>query len=209
MQWTIAELASEAAATVERLGIEAPNGKVGEVPDVRMLRYYGSLGLLDRPADVRGRTAYYGRRHLLQVIAVKRLQAEGSTLAAAQRRLTGRTDTELEAIARLDEVVRRKQFWATEPVMASAPRSGDAAAPEGVAPVGAAEQMTESAAPGPLLQSPAGVSVGVPLAPGCTVLFTPARPLDDADVAALRDAGRELLATLERRGLVLAERNHA
>ncbi|MFI6869822.1 MerR family transcriptional regulator [Nocardia sp. NPDC050406] len=183
MQWTIAELASEAATAVERLGIEAPNGKVAEVPDVRMLRYYASLGLLDRPADVRGRTAYYDRRHLLQVIAVKRLQAEGATLAAAQRRLTGRTDTELEGIARLDEVKRRKQFWAEEPELASAPPSP---APE----------------PAPAL------SVGVPLAPGCTVLFTPARTLDGDDLAAIRDAGRELLATLERRGLVLAERNH-
>ncbi|MEV6279237.1 MerR family transcriptional regulator [Nocardia sp. NPDC051832] len=179
MQWTIAELASEAAAAVERLGIEAPNGKVGEVPDVRMLRYYGSLGLLDRPAEVRGRTAYYERRHLLQVIAVKRLQAEGATLAEAQRRLTGRVDTELEAIARLDDGKRRKRFWAAEPALDGAP-------------------------PAP---SPAMVSVGVPLAPGCTVLFTPARPLDEADIAALQDAGRELLATLARRGLSTSERN--
>ncbi|MFC7428977.1 MerR family transcriptional regulator [Nocardia tengchongensis] len=176
MQWTIAELASEAAAAVERLGIEAPNGKVGEVPDVRMLRYYGSLGLLDRPAEVRGRTAYYERRHLLQVIAVKRLQAEGETLAQAQRRLIGCTDSELEDIARLDEAGPRKRFWAERPVQRS------------VAPL-------------------AEMSVGVPLAPGCTVLFTPDRTLDADDLAAIQHAGRELLRTLESRGLVTAERN--
>ncbi|MEU0541324.1 MerR family transcriptional regulator [Nocardia sp. NPDC005978] len=180
MQWTIAELASEAAAAVERLGIEAPNGKVGEVPDVRMLRYYGSLGLLDRPADVRGRTAYYERRHLLQVIAVKRLQADGETLAQAQRRLLGCTDAELETIARLDEVKQRKRFWAQAPDLHSAPVSAPA---------------------------PAEMSVGVHLAPGCTVLFTPERTLDAADLAAIRAAGRELLHTLERRGIVAAERN--
>ena len=47
------------------------NGQVRDVPDRRTIRYYTTLGLLDRPAEMRGRTALYGQRHLLQLVAVE------------------------------------------------------------------------------------------------------------------------------------------
>src|ERR1043165_8934989 len=82
-QWTLPELVAEVAARIAAL--PAPkNGQVRAVPDERTIRYYGTLGLLDRPAAMRGRTALYGRRHLAQVVAIKRLQAIGRTLAEIQ-----------------------------------------------------------------------------------------------------------------------------
>ena len=63
--WRIDELAERAAAALVGTDAPAASGRVTPVPDRRMLRYYTTLGLLDRP-EVRGRVAYYGRRHLLQ-----------------------------------------------------------------------------------------------------------------------------------------------
>ena len=144
VRWNIAEL----GAAVERsLAVDyggARNGQVRDVPDARTIRYYASLGLVDAPAEMRGRTAFYGRRHLLQVVAVKRLQAAGKALVEVQQQLVGLTDAALEAIAKLpagieqpDAEESRKEstaplapapvaFWATTPapVTAPAPQSG-------------------------------------------------------------------------------------
>ena len=80
--WTLAELAAEVAAALR--DVEPANGQVRAVPDERALRYYTTLGLLDRPAAMRGRTALYGPRHLLQLVAIKRRQAQGRSLAEIQ-----------------------------------------------------------------------------------------------------------------------------
>ncbi len=93
----------ELTATVEELlrahglsGVQR-DGRVSSVPDARTIRYYGSLGLVDRPAVV-GRQARYGRRHVLQLLAIKALQGEGLPLGEVQARLYGRSDAELERI---------------------------------------------------------------------------------------------------------------
>jgi len=112
--WTLEELTAQAALA---LGSGAPlqaSGRVREIPDERTIRYYTTSGLLDRPAELRGRTAYYGRRHLLQLVAVKRLQAKGLALAEIQQRLYGATNATLERAAQLgkpDEEPPRRAFW--------------------------------------------------------------------------------------------------
>ncbi|GII76089.1 hypothetical protein Sru01_10710 [Sphaerisporangium rufum] len=98
--WTIAELAEHAAATLRR---DAPpaSGRVREVPNERLIRWYTTIGLLDPPLTRRGRVALYGRRHLLQLVAIKRRQAEGRSIAEIQAELAGATDSGLAAVARL------------------------------------------------------------------------------------------------------------
>src|SRR5580700_2346545 len=88
--WTIDELGERVRAALGGPGYEGvPSGRVRDVPDLRTIRYYTTLGLLDRPAAMRGRTALYGARHLLQLVAIKRLQADGRTVAQAQAELFG------------------------------------------------------------------------------------------------------------------------
>lgn len=99
--WTIGELA-ERAADALRPGLQRANGRIREVPGERLIRWYTTIGLVDPPLTRRGRLAQYGRRHLLQVVAVKRLQAEGHSIAEIQTRLTGATDAMLEVTAHLD-----------------------------------------------------------------------------------------------------------
>jgi DNA-binding transcriptional MerR regulator len=100
-RWNLDELAErvDAALAVGYRG--QPSGRVRAVPDRRAIRWYTTIGLIDRPVAYRGRTALYGPRHLLQLVAVKRLQAKGLPLVAIQQELAGATDTQLARVAHL------------------------------------------------------------------------------------------------------------
>jgi DNA-binding transcriptional MerR regulator len=101
--WTIGELAEHAARAL-RAGAPAPvNGRVRDVPGARLIRWYMTIGLVDPPLTRRGRIAQYGRRHLLQLVAIKRLQAAGHSIAQIQAALTGATNRMLEAAALLTD----------------------------------------------------------------------------------------------------------
>ncbi|MFC6531081.1 MerR family transcriptional regulator [Nonomuraea rubra] len=100
--WTIGELAEHAARALRAGAPSPPNGRVRDVPGERLIRWYTTIGLVDPPLTRRGRVARYGRRHLLQLVAVKRLQAAGRSIAEIQAALTGATDRMLEAAAHLE-----------------------------------------------------------------------------------------------------------
>ena len=97
--WTIDELSGRVALALRAGYAGVPSGRVRDVPDLRTIRYYTTIGLLDRPAAMQGRTALYGHRHLLQLVAIKRLQARGLSLAAVQERVIGLSNTALGRIA--------------------------------------------------------------------------------------------------------------
>lgn len=101
MEWTIGELAERASAALTPTA--QLNGRVRDMPNERLIRWYSTIGLLDPPSARRGRVAMYGRRHLLQIVAVKRRQSDGRTIAEIQAELAGATDQTLESIARLPE----------------------------------------------------------------------------------------------------------
>jgi hypothetical protein len=182
-QWTIDELAQLVG---EALGADyagQTNGRVREVPDRRTIRWYTTIGLLDRPAAMRGRTALYGRRHLLQLVAVKRLQADGRTIAEVQEALLGAADVTLDELAHLAEL----------PVAPpSAARLASPAAPP------ARFWAARPASPSPN----AALIPGVRLANGVTLVLDGApHPLDAADLTAIADAATALLDVLHERGL--------
>jgi MerR HTH family regulatory protein len=98
--WTIDELAARASAALSVADYPGPpNGRVREMPDRRLIRWYATIGLLDKPAAMRGRTALYGPRHLLQLVAIKRRQAQGRSLAEIQAELVGASDAMLRGVA--------------------------------------------------------------------------------------------------------------
>ena len=79
--WTLDELVSRVAAALNGPAYPgAPNGRVRDLPDRRVVRWYTTTGLVDKPA-MSGRTAIYHPRQLLQIVAVKKLQAQGLSLA--------------------------------------------------------------------------------------------------------------------------------
>ena len=192
--WTQEELVQRVAAALAGPAYPgAPNGRVRDVPDRRTVRWYTTIGLVDRPAGMRGRTALYGPRHLLQIVAVKRLQARGRSIAEIQAELVGATDSTLRRVAAVDDEVlsgpvaegpvesklrRSERFWA-EPAAAATPAAGG----------GVAEGVTARAA----VDLPGGVLLLLPGSPG--------RP-DEEDLRAIRTAAQPLLDLLAERGLL-------
>jgi len=199
-RYTIAELADASAAALDALGIAARNGQVRDRPDVRTIRYYGTLGLVDRPAEMTGRTALYGDRHLLQVLAVKGLQARGATLADVQRTLVGASEPELRAavgpglpgalaaVAGLPPARPGRAFWRTPP------------RPAAPAPTARPARLADDAMPPRLL-------VAVPLAEGASLLIEHADG-GAVDLGALRAAAAPLLAYLTDAGLLPGSPTH-
>ncbi|BCY07854.1 MerR family transcriptional regulator [Actinoplanes sp. L3-i22] len=132
--WTMEELVDRVrtALTAEYSG--APNGRVRDLPDPRSIRWYSTIGLVDRPLGTRGRNALYGPRHLTQIVAIKRLQAAGRTLAEIQAELAGASAEELTELARVPAELlntdgpadppsasERQPFWKAPAAPASPP----------------------------------------------------------------------------------------
>ncbi|HEX4812395.1 MAG TPA: MerR family transcriptional regulator [Nonomuraea sp.] len=206
--WTIGELAAHAARALR--DAPSPNGRVRDVPGERLIRWYTTIGLVDPPLTRRGRIARYGRRHLLQLVAVKRMQAAGHSIAHIQATLTGATDHVLEDAAGMtspppapgmprpssraaveERLERRGRFWAELP--------GRSLAEEGPAP------PDGQAAPPPATAPRAGegaLVLGVRLGDGVRLVFDGARVPSDEDVQAVLAAAGPLLAVLEERELI-------
>jgi DNA-binding transcriptional MerR regulator len=208
--WTLDELARRARHVLAADDVRAPNGRVRELgTDGRAIRWYAMKGLVDRPTIGPGHAARYGPRHLTQLVAVKRLQAQGMTLAEIQRVLAGATDETLGRIADLGEL----EFAAEEELAAADDKSVVAAAAEqpeaAPSPVaaGAVAAAAVSAAPRRFWAAPiavhesaaADVRYLITLTEGVT-LTLPAQP-GAADLAAVREAAAPLLALLADRGL--------
>jgi hypothetical protein len=95
---TLRELVDITSELLGSMRIEQRDGRATARPDARAVRYYISLGLVDRPLGYRGTSALYGERHVLQILASKVLQSKGHTLPAIQQQLLGRDDRALAAL---------------------------------------------------------------------------------------------------------------
>jgi DNA-binding transcriptional MerR regulator len=196
--WTLSGLVAEVARRIAAL--PAPrNGQVRAIPDERTVRYYGTIGLIDRPAAMRGRTALYGKKHVAQVVAIKRLQTMGRSLSEIQQLWPTLDDQTLARMSGIElppvgTPPARPAFWKREPAAVVAP---------------AANADRELAAPGPGRAAPpaasAAVELRVELAPrvvlSLSVDESVAVRLSPADVRALRAAAAPLLAELASRRL--------
>ena len=72
---SLEELSQQVNAWCAEHGIEPASGQVGELVSERNVRYYRTLGLVDAPVDGR-----YTEKHLLQLSAIRLLQAQGLPL---------------------------------------------------------------------------------------------------------------------------------
>lgn len=175
--WTLSELVEEVATRIARL--PAPkNGQVRAVPDERTVRYYQTIGLLGRPVATRGRTSLFGKRHLAQVVAIKRLQTMGRSLAEIQAlwpTLDDDTLTRMSGVALEARARARPDFWRREPI----------------------EIPTPAPTPKPVRGL---IELRIELAPDVTLTVSlPDTGFDSADLGAIRAAAAPLLAELARR----------
>jgi DNA-binding transcriptional MerR regulator len=195
--WTIEQLPDQVAALLADNYEGQSNGRVRELPNGRTIRWYTTIGLVDRPMAMRGRTALYGRRHLLQLAAVKKLQSAGRTIAQIQELLLGATDRRLAELAEIPratvdvvtppaDVKVSANFWksAAHGRQTAAPDTGDDS-------VVSTEHDT--------VAKPVH---GIRLGDSVTVLLDAATRAPDADeLTAIESAAAPLLELLGRMGL--------
>jgi DNA-binding transcriptional MerR regulator len=193
--WTLEELSARVKDAVEAAGLEhQKNGQVSEVPNARTIRYYATIGVLDRPR-LFGRTAMYGQRHLEQIVAIKRLQAEGLPLTEVQKRLLALDDDGLKKLASVPAMQgpaerpapsrREKAFWGAD--------------------VAEAETMAGDKPPRreePPRHEEVPLITGIQLSDGVTLCFPAAGAIDDDDREALRAALQPVVEILRARGLL-------
>jgi len=119
--WTIEELVTEAGRVL--IDEPQPSGRVADLPDLRTIRYYATLGLIDPPRAFEKKKALYDERHLHQLLAIKRMQRGGLALAEIQKQLAGLSEARLRTLAHAEETDRpappppptRERFWARKP----------------------------------------------------------------------------------------------
>ncbi len=124
--------------TVEELGELSERmltgGEPGWRPTPRKIRYYTTLGLIDRPSGPRGKKKSYIPRHLLQLLSIKMLKSEGRSLEEIAEKIDGLCEEELRHLIQLptdwlervlplegpsERRARRRQFWDQIPTRSS------------------------------------------------------------------------------------------
>src|SRR4051812_23633656 len=98
-RFTLDELSARIGERVHEAGLAQGNGQISDRPDARTLRYYTTLGLMDRPVEIRDRRALYTEAHVDQVVAIKRLQAAGHSLSEIQSLLAGLAPAAIRQLA--------------------------------------------------------------------------------------------------------------
>lgn len=200
--WTIDDLVAKVALELSRSGVGQASGRVSGAPSLRTIRYYTTHGLLDRPLSFRGRTALYGHRHLLQLVAIKRLQSRGLSLVEVQERLLGIDDEGLRKIARVSDDLgstvqpsreSHQAFWSEDPTSVEEQKVGRQGKPR--------QSVVDS---GDLRR---GRRIeGVEIYPGVTVLLQDAaREIFDDDIEAIGAAAAPLIKLLRTRKLLVGE----
>lgn len=137
----LSESRTESRLEAERRGSEA------EDINPRLVRYYASQGLLDKPLR-QGREARYVYRHLLQLLVIRRLLMEGYSSTAIAPITSTRANTELEALlqggVQLTVEAANPALAYLNQIKARQPRAMDA------------PPMPPPAAPSPMARSAAG-----------------------------------------------------
>jgi hypothetical protein len=201
--WTLEELEERVAAELggpNYAGVA--NGRIRDVPDLRTIRYYTALGLVDRPLALRNRKGLYGVRHLLQLVAIKRLQARGMSLAAIQECLLGITDAALRQL--VDPRFATPEGRVPSPAPAPMTKARTENVWRGSVPVLAQTSTTSTSAPideERAAQTTAAV-VSVYLGDEMVLSLAPRRPLEQEDVRLIRTVAAPLIEVLKLRELI-------
>ena len=92
------EFARASEEVLSELGIEQKRGTVSLVPDERTIRYYLAEGLIQAADEKQGTASVFTYKHLLQLIAVKKLQAEHLPIRKIRELVTDKDQQQLESL---------------------------------------------------------------------------------------------------------------
>jgi len=91
---SLADVVSLVNAQLDELETRQPSRRAVERVDGRTVRFYTSKGVIE-PPEREGRNAWYSRRHVLALLAVKACQAKGLSLAQISALVRGGSDDSL------------------------------------------------------------------------------------------------------------------
>ncbi len=118
--WTLPDFLAVANSQLDILLPALSDKRTGRSVSVRLLRHLTTLGLIDEPEKA-GRESRYRRRHLLQLLVVRRLMVLGHTTTAIGDQVrameAARLEEMLEGDVRLetDSAVPARQLPARQP----------------------------------------------------------------------------------------------
>ena len=92
------EFARVGEQMLAEMGLEQARGTVTSVPDERTIRYYMAEGLVQTPEEKQGTASLFGYLNLLQLLTVKKLQAEHLPIRKIRELVAGKNEQELEML---------------------------------------------------------------------------------------------------------------
>jgi DNA-binding transcriptional MerR regulator len=94
----VKELADAAERFLREAGPTQGKGTVAEYPNERTVRYYISTGLLTSATEKRGLRSVFGYEHLLKLLTIKKLQADGLPISLIKDLISDKTIEDLEKL---------------------------------------------------------------------------------------------------------------
>lgn len=128
------EFARTGELILAEMGLEQARGTVTSVPDERTIRYYMAEGLVQTPEEKQGTASVFGYLNLLQLLTVKKLQAEHLPIRKIRELVAGKSEQELETLLGIGSTAAKKTRDTDakrylESLLAPAPASARASAP--------------------------------------------------------------------------------
>ena len=102
------EFARVGEQTLAEMGLEQARGTVTSVPDERTIRYYMAEGLVQTPEEKQGTASVFGYVNLLQLLTVKKLQAEHLPIRKIRELVAGKSEQELETLLGIGSTAAKK-----------------------------------------------------------------------------------------------------
>ena len=102
------EFARVGEQILAEMGYEQARGTVTSVPDERTIRYYMAEGLIQTPGEKQGTASLFGYLNLLQLLTVKKLQAEHLPIRKIRELVAGKSEQELEMLLGVGGIAAKK-----------------------------------------------------------------------------------------------------
>jgi DNA-binding transcriptional MerR regulator len=102
------EFARMGEQVLAEMGLEQARGTVTSVPDERTIRYYMAEGLVQTPEERQGTASVFGYINLLQLLTVKKLQAEHLPIRKIRELVAGKSEHELETLLGIGSTAAKK-----------------------------------------------------------------------------------------------------
>lgn len=102
------EFARVGEQILAEMGLEQARGTVTSVPDERTIRYYMAEGLIQTPGEKQGTASLFGYLNLLQLLTVKKLQAEHLPIRKIRELVAGKSEAELEMLLGVGTIAAKK-----------------------------------------------------------------------------------------------------